>query len=88
MQGEPLYDFLQRQVKDQMRTAMGKPLTEIPDHILNQMVTKDVSQALKKYKMAGAQHQKSPSRRSKSRGAAGTTQEEASPSRCSTEMPG
>lgn len=67
MQGENLYDFLERQVKDQMRTALGKPLQNISTSVLNKMVTRDVQANLKKYKNAVGG--RTPSRRrSASRG--------------------
>lgn len=51
-QGECLYNFLERQVKDQMRTALGQPLQNISASILNKVVSKDVQANLRKYKMA------------------------------------
>ena len=54
-------------MKDQMRTALGQPLQNISNSVLNKMVTKDVQANLRKYKMAAGQ--RSPSRgRSRSRG--------------------
>ena len=50
-QGEKLYDFLERQVGDQMRTALGQPLQNISDNILNRVVSKNIQADLKKYKM-------------------------------------
>ena len=67
-----MYDFLERQVKDQMRTALGQPLENISTSVLNKMVTRDVQANLRKYKM-GAGTGRTPSRRgrSQSRGADG-----------------
>ena len=66
-----MYDFLERQVKDQMRTALGQPLQNISTSVLNKMVTRDVQANLRKYKM-GAGTGRTPSRgRSRSRGADG-----------------
>lgn len=50
--GEPLYDFLERQVKNQMRDALGQPLENISQHLLNKVVSKEVKNNLKKYKSA------------------------------------
>ena len=52
IQGESLYDFLERQVKGQMREALGQPLQNISSELLNKVVSKEVQQNLKKYKMA------------------------------------
>ncbi len=49
-----------------MRTALGKPLTNIPLSVLNKMVSKDVALSLRKFKL-NAGH-KTPAKRSKSRG--------------------
>lgn len=50
-----------------MRTALGQPLQNISNSVLNKMVTKDVQANLRKYKMGAGQG--SPSRgRSRSRG--------------------
>jgi uncharacterized membrane protein len=59
-----LYNFLERQIKTQMRGALGGPLSNIPADVLNQMVSKDVARDLRKFKMnAGS----SKTRRSKSK---------------------
>jgi len=50
--GEPLYEFLERQVKGQMRDALGQPLENISEYLLNKVVTKEVRNNLKKYKSA------------------------------------
>jgi hypothetical protein len=50
--GEPLYDFLERQVKGQMRDALGQPLENISQFLLNKVVSKEVKNNLKKYKSA------------------------------------
>jgi hypothetical protein len=50
LQGESLYGFLERQVKQQMRDALGQPLSNISSTILNKMVSKEVAMDLKKYK--------------------------------------
>ena len=42
VQGEPLYDFLERQVKTQMREALGQPLQNISSELLNKVVSKEV----------------------------------------------
>lgn len=53
-----------------MRTALGQPLCNIPASVLNKMVSKDVALSLRKFKMnAGTTGAKTPSKRSKSRGA-------------------
>ena len=49
-----------------MRDILGKPISDIPLNILNQMVNKEVAMSLRKFKMNAGQ--KSPARRSKSRG--------------------
>mmetsp|Transcript_47927 Transcript_47927/g.63431 ORF Transcript_47927/g.63431 Transcript_47927/m.63431 type:complete len:136 (+) Transcript_47927:86-493(+) len=67
--GETLYDFLERQVKGQMRTALGHPLENISSSVLNKMVTKDVQSNLRKYKMGAGQRSPSRGKRSASRGA-------------------
>ncbi len=51
IQGESLFDFLERQVKGQMREALGQPLQNISQDLLNKVVSKDIQQSLKKYKM-------------------------------------
>ena len=75
-----MYDFLERQVKDQMRTALGQPLENISTSVLNKMVTRDVQANLRKYKM-GAGTGRTPSRRgrSQSRGADGEPLSPSSP---------
>lgn len=40
--GEKLYDFLERQVGNSMRTALGEPLHNIPDNILNRVISKSI----------------------------------------------
>ena len=42
IQGESLYDFLERQVKGQMREALGQPLQNISSELLNRVVSKEV----------------------------------------------
>ena len=42
LQGERLYDFLERQVGDQMRTALKEPLHNISDNILNRVISKSI----------------------------------------------
>lgn len=49
--GEKLYDFLERQVGDQMRVALGQPLHNISDNILSRVISKGIQADLKKYKM-------------------------------------
>lgn len=39
-----------------MRSALGKPLCNIPVHVLNKMVSKDVALDLRKFKMNGGSH--------------------------------
>jgi hypothetical protein len=51
LQGERLYDFLERQVGDQMRTALKEPLHNISDNILNRVISKSIQADLRKYKM-------------------------------------
>jgi len=53
VQGEQLYDFLERQVGDQMRTALGAPLQNVSENILNRVISKSIQADLKKYKMGG-----------------------------------
>ena len=65
LQGENLYDFLERQVKDQMRAALGAPLQNISNSVLNKIVSRDVQANLRKYKLAVG---RTPSKRSASRG--------------------
>ena len=50
-----------------MRTALKQPLTEVPESVLKHMVNKDVTMALRKYKLGLGQ--KSTQRRAKSRDA-------------------
>jgi len=49
--GEKLYDFLERQVGDQMRVALGQPLHNISENILSRVISKGIQADLKKYKM-------------------------------------
>ena len=42
LKGEQLYDFLERQVSDQMRTALKEPLHNISDNILNRVISKSI----------------------------------------------
>lgn len=65
--GESLYTFLERQVKAQMRDALGQPLSDISSTVLNKMVSKEVAMDLKKYKM-NAGVKPSAAKRSKSKG--------------------
>lgn len=51
VQGENLFNFLERQVGDQMRTALKEPLHNIPENILNRVVSKSIQADLRKYKM-------------------------------------
>jgi hypothetical protein len=62
-----LYNFLERQIKTQMRGALGGPLTNIPNDVLNQMVSRDVARDMRKFKLNAGQKPKE-SKRSKSRG--------------------
>lgn len=50
-----------------MRGALGGPLTNIPNDVLNQMVSKDVARDMRKFKL-NAGSNKAQSKRSKSRG--------------------
>lgn len=54
MQNEGLYSFLERQVGDQMRTALGAPLQNISENILNRVISKNIQADLRKYKMTAA----------------------------------
>jgi uncharacterized membrane protein len=45
-----LFDFLERQVKSQMREALGQPLQNISNELLNKVVSREVQKDLKKYK--------------------------------------
>lgn len=72
-----MYDFLERQVKDQMRVALGAPLQNISSCVLNKMVTRDVQANMRKYKMGVG---RTPSRRSgKSNGHQTDGEDELSP---------
>lgn len=51
IKGEQLYDFLERQVGDQMRTALKEPLHNISDNILNRVISKSIQADLRKFKM-------------------------------------
>lgn len=46
-----MYDFLERQVGDQMRNALGQPLQNISENILNRVISKNIQADLRKYKM-------------------------------------
>lgn len=50
MQGESLFEFLERQVKGQMREALGQPLQNISKDLLSKVVSKEVARDLRKYK--------------------------------------
>lgn len=54
LQNEGLYSFLERQVGDQMRTALGAPLQNISENILNRVISKNIQADLRKYKMSAA----------------------------------
>lgn len=56
--GECLYDFLERQVKEQMRVTMGQPLQNISSTVLNKVVSRDVQLELRKFKMDGGNRRK------------------------------
>jgi hypothetical protein len=45
-----LFEFLERQVKGQMREALGQPLQNISKELLNKVVSKEVARDLRKYK--------------------------------------
>ena len=49
-----------------MRTALKQPLTEVPESVLKHMVNKDVTLALRKFKL-GCGQKASTRRRAKSR---------------------
>eukprot|EP00347_Sterkiella_histriomuscorum_P023285 403335232 len=70
--GESLYDFLERQVKSQMREALGQPLQNISQDLLNKVVTKEVQKDLKKFKLNAG---KTPNKENKNKGALGRSAE-------------
>lgn len=49
--GEDLYGFLERQVGDQMRAALGEPLHNVSENILNKVISANIQADLKKFKM-------------------------------------
>ena len=51
MKGEKLFDFLERQVGDQMATVLNQPMHNIPENILSRVVSKSIQADLRKYKM-------------------------------------
>jgi hypothetical protein len=76
-----LYDFLERQVKGQMREALGQPLQNISQDLLNKVVSKEVQQNLRKYKYGiTTATGKTPNKENKNKGA-GLSAEKFSPQR-------
>jgi hypothetical protein len=60
--GENLYDFLERQVKDQMGLAIGQPLQDVSETILKKVGSKALNSSLAKYNV---QKQVRPAKRSR-----------------------
>ncbi len=50
--GENLFDFLERQIKDQMRTAIGQPLQDVSEVVLKKVASKNINSTLTKYRPA------------------------------------
>lgn len=51
-----------------MRETLGKPLCNIPINVLNKMVSRDVANSLRKFKLNPGGHQTNQTKRSKSKG--------------------
>jgi hypothetical protein len=51
-----------------MRETLGKPLCNIPISVLNKMVSRDVANSLRKFKLNPGGHQTNQTKRSKSKG--------------------
>ena len=51
--GENLFNFLERQVKDQMATALGQPLQDVSDVVLKKASSKTINSTLTKYRATG-----------------------------------
>lgn len=51
--GENLFNFLERQVKDQMAVALGQPLQDVSEVVLKKAQSKTINSTLTKYKPAG-----------------------------------
>ena len=51
--GENLFNFLERQVKDQMAVALGQPLQDVSEVVLKKTAAKTINSTMTKYRPAG-----------------------------------